>query len=37
MACFEVRRRAYFAPDGAAVRPLPRFAADIGLLMGEYF
>jgi hypothetical protein len=37
MACFEVRRRAYFAPDGAAVRPLPRFAADIGLLIGEYF
>jgi len=36
IARFEVRRRGYLAPDGTAVRPLPRFAADIGLLVSLY-
>jgi 2-oxoisovalerate dehydrogenase E1 component subunit alpha len=36
IARFEVRRRAYLAPDGTAVRPLPEFAADRALLVSLY-
>src|SRR5512136_257351 len=36
IARFEVRRRAYLAPDGTALRQLPDFAADTGLLISFY-
>ena len=29
-------RLGYLTPGGAAVRPLPRVATNIGLLVGEY-
>src|SRR5256714_108722 len=36
IAQFSVRRRAYLAPDGSALHPLPRFASDTGLLAELY-
>ena len=36
VARFEVRRRAYLAPDGGVIRPLPGFASDSGLLVSLY-
>jgi 2-oxoisovalerate dehydrogenase E1 component alpha subunit len=36
IARFEVRRRSYLAPDGAVLRPLPRFASDIDVLISLY-
>jgi pyruvate dehydrogenase E1 component alpha subunit len=36
IARFEVRRRAYLAPDGTALRPLPSFADDGDLLIALY-
>src|SRR5713101_3862547 len=36
IARFEIRRRAYFAPDGAGLRRLPSFAYDIALLVSFY-
>jgi 2-oxoisovalerate dehydrogenase E1 component alpha subunit len=35
-ARFEVRRRAYIAPDGAVTAPLPAFAGDKGTLVPLY-
>jgi pyruvate dehydrogenase E1 component alpha subunit len=36
VARFEVRRRAYLAPDGSATTPLPKFASDTELLISLY-
>ena len=36
IAKFEVRRRAYLAPDGAILRDLPNFAADQNLIVSMY-
>jgi 2-oxoisovalerate dehydrogenase E1 component alpha subunit len=36
IARFEVRRRAYLAPDGSIARPFPAFASDAGLLIALY-
>jgi 2-oxoisovalerate dehydrogenase E1 component subunit alpha len=36
VARFEVRRRAYLAPDGTVLRSLPQFAADTGILVSLY-
>src|SRR6266852_1193951 len=36
IARFEIRRRAYFAPDGAGLRRLPDFASDTELLVSFY-
>jgi len=36
IARFEVRRRAYLAPDGAVLGSLPRFAADTNVLVALY-
>jgi 2-oxoisovalerate dehydrogenase E1 component alpha subunit len=36
IAKFEVRRRAYLAPDGAILRELPNFAADQNLIVSMY-
>jgi 2-oxoisovalerate dehydrogenase E1 component alpha subunit len=36
IARFEIRRRAYLAPDGAGLRRLPSFAADTALLVSFY-
>jgi pyruvate dehydrogenase E1 component alpha subunit len=36
IARFEVRRRSYLAPDGTVLRPLPRFASDIDVLISLY-
>lgn len=36
IARFEVRRRGYLAPDGAARGPLPDFASDTGILLSLY-
>jgi 2-oxoisovalerate dehydrogenase E1 component alpha subunit len=36
IARFEIRRRAYLAPDGAGLRRLPSFAFDIALLVSFY-
>jgi 2-oxoisovalerate dehydrogenase E1 component alpha subunit len=36
IARFEVHRRFHLAPDGTVARPLPPFAADIGLLVTLY-
>jgi pyruvate dehydrogenase E1 component alpha subunit len=36
IARFEIRRRAYLAPDGAGLRRLPGFASDTALLVSFY-
>ncbi len=36
IARFEIRRRAYLAPDGTGLRRLPSFAYDIALLVSFY-
>src|SRR5712675_1672389 len=36
IARFEIRRRAYLAPDGAGLRRLPSFASDTELLVSFY-
>jgi 2-oxoisovalerate dehydrogenase E1 component alpha subunit len=36
IARFEIRRRAYLAPDGASLRRLPSFASDTALLASSY-
>ena len=36
VAAFEVRRRAYLAPDGTVLGPLPRFASDTPLMASLY-
>src|SRR5229473_7645311 len=36
IARFEIRRRAYLAPDGAGLRRLPSFASDTALLVSFY-
>src|SRR5882762_7157287 len=36
IARFEIRRRAYLAPDGAGLRSLPSFASDTALLVSFY-
>jgi pyruvate dehydrogenase E1 component alpha subunit len=36
IARFEIRRRAYLAPDGAGLRQLPSFALDTALLISFY-
>jgi 2-oxoisovalerate dehydrogenase E1 component alpha subunit len=36
IARFEVRRRAYLAPDGKVLRPLPTFAGDPNVLRSLY-
>jgi pyruvate dehydrogenase E1 component alpha subunit len=36
IARFEIRRRAYLAPDGAGLRRLPSFATDTALLVSFY-
>src|SRR6266446_5385458 len=36
VARFEIRRRAYLAPDGAGLRRLPSFASDTELLVSFY-
>src|SRR5215467_583127 len=36
IARFEIRRRAYLAPDGAGLRQLPSFTADTALLVSLY-
>jgi 2-oxoisovalerate dehydrogenase E1 component alpha subunit len=36
IARFEVRRRSYLAPNGTALRQLPSFASDTGLLLSLY-
>ena len=36
IAKFEVRRRAYLAPDGAVLRDLPNFTADQNLIVSIY-
>src|SRR5262249_11721975 len=36
IARFEVRRRSYLAADGTALRPLPSFASDTGMLLSLY-
>ena len=36
VARFEVHRRAYLAPDGTVLRPLPSFASDPALLIPLY-
>jgi 2-oxoisovalerate dehydrogenase E1 component subunit alpha len=36
IARFEVRRRAYLAPDGKVLRPLPAVASDTGSLVAIY-
>jgi 2-oxoisovalerate dehydrogenase E1 component alpha subunit len=36
IAKFEVRRRAYLAPDGAILRDLPNFAAEKNLIVSMY-
>jgi len=36
IACFEVRRRNYLAPDGTVLRRLPHFASDTNALLSLY-